>query len=161
MTRQMRRKEKQMDSKAAEALLQRGEYGVLCTCGEDGYPYGVPVNYVYEGGSIYFHCAMSAGKKLENICRNEKVSFTVVGDTQVLAEKFSEKYESVIAFGRAYEVPMERKTDALLKLIEKYSPEYKEEGVCYIERAKGKTGVYEIKVEFLTGKSANRQNEKQ
>ncbi len=33
--------------------------------GEDGYPYGVPVNYVVDKDKIYFHCAKDAGHKVE------------------------------------------------------------------------------------------------
>jgi nitroimidazol reductase NimA-like FMN-containing flavoprotein (pyridoxamine 5'-phosphate oxidase superfamily) len=48
----------------ASRLLATGEYGVLSTVGEDGQPYGMPLNYVYKNDVICFHCAR-VGPKIE------------------------------------------------------------------------------------------------
>ncbi|NLB53024.1 MAG: hypothetical protein GX808_08820 [Syntrophomonadaceae bacterium] len=53
-------------------LLKAGEYGVLSSVSENGYAYGVPLNYVYFDNSIYFHCA-AEGRKLDDIKKNDKV----------------------------------------------------------------------------------------
>ena len=150
MFQEMRRKEKQVTPPEAEAILQKGEYGILSTMGENGYPYGIPVNYAYENGIICFHCAKDTGHKLTNIKNHSQVCFTVVGATEILPAKFSTKYESAIAFGTAREASDKRKS--LMLLIEKYSPEFIEPGKKYIESALDKTDVYEIIVEHLTGK---------
>lgn len=50
----------------ATAILDVAEFGVLSTIGNDGQPYGVPLNYIYKDRAIYFHCAV-AGQKLDNI----------------------------------------------------------------------------------------------
>ncbi len=82
--------------------------------GEDGFPYGVPISYVYNSGHLYFHSAME-GKKLRNIAFNPKIQFVVVGDTEVLDSKFSTNYESVMAFGTAEEIiDSEEKIRALM-----------------------------------------------
>jgi len=58
MNRSMRLKDRQMSKESVIELLERGKYGVLSSVDEDGQPYGVPVNYVFDGNeSIYFHCA--------------------------------------------------------------------------------------------------------
>ena len=57
MFREMRRKRQQLPREEAEAVLRRGSFGVLAVHGEDGYPYAVPLSYVYWNGKIYFHCA--------------------------------------------------------------------------------------------------------
>lgn len=147
----MRRKEFAMTKEDAEELLKRGEYGVLSTADENGIPYGVPLNYAYDGKKIYFHCAPEVGRKIENISVNKKVSFTVVGKVVRVPEKFSTRYESVIIGGTA-EVADEKEY-ALALLIEKYSPEFTEKGAKYIERAAYKTAVYAVTVEELCGKS--------
>jgi uncharacterized protein len=67
--------------------------------------------------------------------------------------KFSTKYKSVIAFGSANEIDREEKEMALLKLIEKYSPEFLEEGKLYISRAKDATSVIKISIDHMTGKT--------
>lgn len=151
MFKEMRRKNRSLDTEQALEILERGVYGVLSTAGENGYAYGVPVNYVYQNGSIYFHSARE-GNKLDNIRYCDKVSFCVVGDAKPIPEKFSCLYESVITFGKAVEVQGAEKEEALLALVQKYSAEYREAGAEYIKRAADKTGVIKITIEHLTGK---------
>lgn len=155
MNHMMRRKDKLLPQDEAIQIVEKADYGVLATVGEDGYPYGVPINYVFMDGKIYFHCAKGVGHKLENIRASEKVCFTVVGNTQLVPEAFSTNYESVVAFGTAKQAT-ENKFDALVKLIEKYSPEHRENGVKYIERAIDKVSVIEVSIDKLTGKKATR-----
>ena len=72
--------------------------------GDDGYPYTVPVSFVYqEGGTgfgtIGFHCAKT-GHKIDSIRRNNKVSFTVIDRDEVMPMERTTKFTSVIAFGQ-------------------------------------------------------------
>lgn len=147
----MRRKEFAMTKDDAEELLKNGEFGVLSTADENGIPYGVPLNYAYDGKKIYFHCAPEVGRKLDNISVNSKVCFTVVGKVVRVPEKFSTRYESVIVGGTA--AVADEKEYALALLIEKYSSEFTEAGAKYIERSAYKTAVYAITVSELCGKS--------
>ena len=154
MFREMRRMDKAMNHEAAIELLHNCEYGTLSTIGSDGYPYGVPLNYAYKDNAIYFHCA-TEGHKLDNIVENSKVSLCVVGDTELIPEKFSTKYESVIVFGRANLVTDDNeKKAALLILIEKYAPDYTESGKKYISNDFNKTKVVRINIDHITGKKA-------
>ncbi|MCP4630772.1 MAG: hypothetical protein GY850_45770 [bacterium] len=43
---EMRRKDKEIGTDETIKLLTECEYGVLSTVGDDGQPYGVPLNYV-------------------------------------------------------------------------------------------------------------------
>jgi hypothetical protein len=147
----IRRKDREISSEEAKRLLAEGEYGFLSTAGANGKPYGVPLSYACLKGSIYFHCAR-AGHKLENIAHNPTVSFSVVGRTKVLPDQFATEYESVIVFGTACEVEGAEKLDALLGLLEKYSPGFIEEGKRYIEQMDSATKVFRIDIENLTGK---------
>lgn len=73
----MRRKQCEItDSEVIRDLLLRCRVGRLATVGVDGYPYIVPVNYVFDRGSIYFHCAHQ-GEKIGNIVRDSRVCFEV------------------------------------------------------------------------------------
>lgn len=154
MFRKMRRMDKAMDEAAALELLKKCEFGIISTVGSDGYPYGVPVNYAYKDGFIYFHCA-TTGHKLDNIIENNKVSFCAVGESKIISEKFSTKYESVIAFGKASIVEDDNeKREALLEIIKKYSPNFMESGKKYIENDCDKALVVKIEVEHITGKKA-------
>ena len=40
-----------------EAVLASAQRGILAVHGENGYPYGLPINYVFLDGKIYFHRA--------------------------------------------------------------------------------------------------------
>lgn len=151
MFRKMRRNDRQSTEDYAIALLEKCEYGVLSTVNKDGYPYGVPLSYVYKDASIYFHSAVE-GHKLDNIAANHNVSFCVVGEKKTLPEKFTTSYESVVVFGQASQVAGVEKKAALLALVTKYSPDYLEKGKAYIENSSDKTTVIKITIEQITGK---------
>jgi hypothetical protein len=151
-TYKMRKIERQMEQEDSLSLLHNGLYGVLSTVDNNGQPYGVPLNYVCNENNIYFHCALE-GHKLENIKNNHKVSFTVVGDTEIMASKFSIAYESVILFGIISKVEDENEKGlALRNLVDKYSSEFIEEGEIYVENSKNRCAVYKIAIQSLTGK---------
>ncbi len=152
MHRGVRRKDRESSPEMATQLLAQGEYGFLATAGLDGQAYGVPMNYVFKNNSLYFHCAPE-GHKLDNIRANNKVSFCVVGKAKVLPDKFSTEYESVIAFGTAVEVQGEEKAQALLNLLEKYSPDYLEEGKAVMTKYLDKTSVIKMDLQHITGKA--------
>jgi hypothetical protein len=148
----MRRKDKAMQDGAIIGLLHNGEYGVLSTVDGNEQPYGVPLNYVLMNNCIYFHCALE-GHKLDNLALNHKVSFCVVGRTNLLPAEFSTEFESVIVFGRASVIAGEERYQALKALIEKYSPEFVSEGSAYIEKFDSRTRVVKIEINRMTGKA--------
>lgn len=123
MFREMRRVRQQLLPAACEEILHRRGTGVLAVHGEEGYPYAVPLNYVYLNGRIYFHCARR-GHKLDAIAENEKVSFCVIDHDEVLAEKLTTLYRSVIVFGRASVVEdSAEKREAVTALSRALAPE--------------------------------------
>lgn len=108
----------------ALAILAKGEYGVLCTASADGQPYGVPLNYCYDKdkGRVYFHCAKD-GVKLTMLSQNQRVSFVVVTQADLVPEKLDTSYESVIVTGRAAVVTDDSEVlHALVLLCEQLSP---------------------------------------
>jgi hypothetical protein len=149
--RPMRRKDRQIDEQQARELLARCQHGVLSTVGPEGEPYGVPISYALHGDEIVFHCAIE-GRKLENLAASPRASFCVVGETELLPESFSIRYESAIAEGRVRELAGEEKLTALALLIDKYAPDYRKEGAEYIARAHQDTRVFAIAIETLSGK---------
>jgi hypothetical protein len=150
--RPLRRKDRATSKDEALTLLMKAEYGVLSTVTEDGKPYGVPLNFCMIGNGIYFHCAVE-GQKIDNIEKNKSVSFCVVGKTEVLPVKFATRYESVIVTGEIEEVFDPDKQIALEGLLQKYSAEFVEKGLEYIEGFKNKTRVFKINVTELSGKA--------
>ena len=83
MFREMRRKKQVLPQAEAEAVLRKGTSGVLSLAGDDGYPYGVPISYVYADGKLYFHSATS-GHKLDAVRRNSKASFCVIDQDEIV-----------------------------------------------------------------------------
>ena len=147
----IRRQDRLLDESRARGLLQVGEYGVLSMATEQG-GYGVPINYVLVGDTLYLHCAPE-GRKLRAIGANERVSFCVVGHSRVVSEHFTTEFESVIAHGRARVVEAEDERRMALKaIVDKYSAEYAEEGFAAIERSLHRTAVIAVKIESYSGK---------
>lgn len=146
----MRRKDRQMSKSEAEDVLRTGEYGILSTTNSVGYPYGIPLNFAFDGRTIYFHGAKDAGEKFFAFERSSKACFTVVRNSQVHPEQFSSAFESCIVFGRVRKA--ENPRTGLQRLIEKYSPEFLEEGEAYIDRAISHTAVFQFDIENVCGK---------
>ena len=153
MFRDMRRKRQQLSKEACDEILYSGTSGVLALSGDDGYPYAVPISYVYDGDKLYFHCAKS-GHKLDAIRREPKASFCVIGADDVVPEKYTTRYRSVIAFGtvRILERDAERRA-AAEALAEKYAPkEPQASREAEIARYWDTLCALEMTVEHLTGK---------
>lgn len=148
----VRRTDREITAHEATELFLKCKYGTLSTVGSDGQPYGIPLSYTFNNNCIYFHCALT-GHKLENIESNPKVSFCVVGNTKVLPEKFATEYESAVAFGIASEVHGPERNDALMWVVEKYSPEFVEEGKKYIDQKDNATRVFKIEISHMSGKA--------
>ena len=155
MFREMRRKRQELSREETAAILHRGTNGVLALAGDEGYPYAVPVSYVYDGTYIYVHGA-KAGHKIDAVAREEKASFCVVDQDQIVPEKDTTYFRSAIVFGRMQVVEDEgEKRTAIEKLSEKYSPEHTEERR---NKAIGKDWkplcILRLTIEHMTGKEA-------
>lgn len=154
MFRKMRNSRRELPREEAKRILLEGKNGILAVAGDEGYPYAVPMSYAYREGKLYFHSALS-GHKLDAITRDEKVSFCVIAQDNIVPEKFTTRYQSAIAFGKAALVTDgAEKRLALMALVEKYAPDHLESGRRYIEADLEKTAVIKVTIEHLTGKSS-------
>ena len=159
MFREMRRIKQQISREECAEILQRATSGVLGLHGDDGYPYTVPVSFVYqEGGTglgtIGFHCAKT-GHKIDAIRRNNKVSFTVIDRDEVMPRERTTKYCSVIAFGHARiledEEEMRRAANAVgAKYSKGFEDLYMQETEDTIRE--GRLCCVEITIDHMTGK---------
>lgn len=157
MFRDIRKKKRVLSTEDAINILQEGQEGVLSTISENGYPYGVAVNYVYHNNCIYFHCA-NKGHKIDNLTHNNKVSFFVNSDITILPKDFTTHYKSTVVFGRASIVTYDEKRNAIIAIGEKYSYPHMEEGLKYIDKAINAFTVVKIEIDHLTGKYSNGTN---
>ena len=154
MFREMRRKKQELTEERTIEVLKRCTAGTLAVIGDGGYPYSVPLSYVYDGGKIYFHCA-SEGHKLDAINKDSRVSFSVIDNDQIVQEKYTTYFRSVIVFGKAHVIEdQDAKRTALEKLALKYSPDYREGIADEIDGSFKAVRMVQIDIEHMTGKEA-------
>lgn len=154
MSREMRRKKQVLTTEESVDILKNGTTGVLGLIGDDGYPYTVPINYLYLDNKIYFHCAKS-GHKIDAINNQPKASFTVVGKDTVVPHEFTDYFKSVIAFGKICIMEDgDAKRKAIKAFTQKYSSQYMDEGIRTIDKHWDRLCMLEFTVEHLSGKQA-------
>lgn len=153
MFREMRRINQLLSIEETEAVMKRCTNGVMACIGDEGYPYAVPLSYVYYNSKIYFHTAKT-GHKIDAVLRNPKVSFSVIGEDTVVSEKFTTYYRSVIAFGKARITEGEEYREAFRALVDKYSGDQPEEARQNEINTCSNAYIIAIDIEHITGKEA-------
>lgn len=154
MLEKMRREKQALDEAEIEQILARGASGVLALMDKDGYPYAVPLSYVYVDGKIYFHSAKT-GHKIDAVRFCDKASFCVIDKDDVRPKKYTTFYKSVIAFGKAEIVQSEEETlSAMRALGEKYYPNHDEALEVELAKFKSAFAVIKFSIEHITGKQA-------
>lgn len=155
MFRPMRRIRQQLSQEECQAVLARGTSGVLALSGDEGYPYALPISYVYHDGKLYFHCAKS-GHKLDAIRRESKVSFCVIDQDQIVPQEYTTYFRSVIAFGRMRILEDDGEKRAAIEALSlKYAPKEPQEHLDrVIEKEWAPLCILEMTLEHLSGKQA-------
>ena len=102
MFRKMRRSPQALSEEEIRDMLVRETRGVLSVQGDDGYPYGFPINHFYdeEDGKLYFHGA-DFGHHIDAIKRDPKVSYCVFGQDTQKEGDWAKYVKSVVIFGKA------------------------------------------------------------
>lgn len=154
MFREMRRNKQQLSDEECKAILERATSGVLGVIGDGGYPYTVPMSYVYADGKIYLHSA-TTGHKVDAIRADDRVSFCVIDADDVAPAKYTTFYRSVIAFGRARIIDDEDQKLATLRILgDKYNRNQDEALDAEVAKGFARLHMIEIDIEHLTGKQA-------
>jgi len=149
----VRRQDRLLDRQRAFEIIEQSEYGVLSMSDSDGTPYGIPLNYVWDGNeNIYIHCAPD-GRKLRMIQRNSRVAFCIVGRVELRPELFTTAYESVVMRGRAEVVDsVEERWRAIRLILGKLSADHEATGMKYSEKSFGRVAIIKIIIESFSGK---------
>ena len=154
MFRPMRRTGQQLPDEEARAILSNATSGVLALLGDEDYPYAVPLSHVYHNGKLYFHGAMN-GHKADAVRRHPKASFCVIAADDVVPQRFTTRYRSVIAFGRVREVLDEtEKREAIEALARRFGSAHMKRGEEEIRESWDHLCMIALDVEHLTGKAA-------
>ena len=156
MFREIMRKKQSLSQDKIIEILKTEKRGVLSVLGDNGYPYGVPMNYWYneENGKLYFHSG-KVGHKVDAMAMNEKVSFCVYDSGYRKEGEWALNISSVIIFGKISIVEdFEQAMDICRCLSLKYTLD-----TTYIEEEIRKVGnatlCYELSPEHITGKLVN------
>ncbi|MBQ6165008.1 MAG: pyridoxamine 5'-phosphate oxidase family protein [Clostridia bacterium] len=152
MFREMRRDRQKLGAEECERILKTAKRGVLSLLGDGGYPYGVPMDFVYENGKIYFHSAVE-GHKVDALKRCDRVSFCVVNEGEKEPGEWWYRFSSVIVFGRIGIVADEQARIAALRMLGlKFYPT-EEEVDAEIKKDAARALILEIDIEHMSGKT--------
>jgi nitroimidazol reductase NimA-like FMN-containing flavoprotein (pyridoxamine 5'-phosphate oxidase superfamily) len=149
----MRRFKQQLSEEECRKILREQKRGVLSLLGDDGYPYGIPMNHWFSetDGVIYFHSA-KAGHKLDAIKACDKVSFCVHDEGYRNPGEWALNIKSVIVFGK---VNIIDNIDTAIEISRRLSYKYTSDS-DYIEeeirRAGSRVLVFELVPEHISGK---------
>ncbi len=153
MFRELRRKKNEIGLDEAKRLLKTERRGVLSMIGDEGYPYGIPLNYFYSEaeGKIYFHGARE-GHKVDSLRKCDKICFTVYGNEFSKEGEWAPYVQSAVVFGRCHMInDQDRAIELARKLAEKYYPDK-----SLIDEEIAKSGrsvqLFEIEIEHISGK---------
>ena len=153
MFREMLRKKQQLTQEACIEILKKEPRGVLSVLGDDGYPYGMPMNHYYceEDGKIYFHSGKN-GHRVDAVKHCDKASFCVYDGGFRREGEWAMNISSVIVFGRIEMIEDQEQIYKIARLLS-YKFTNDEE---YIEREIQKSGpgtmMFALVPEHMTGK---------
>ncbi len=125
MFRKMRRFKQELPAEECCELLKTQVRGVLSLLGEDGYPYGLPIDYWYneEDGKLYFHGAKE-GHKIDAIRACDKASFCIRDEGWREEGEWPLHFRSVIVFGRIAPVTDKAMAERICReLCRKFTPD--------------------------------------
>lgn len=154
MFREMRRKNQLLTKEEAEKILENGTSGTLALLGDEGYPYCVPISYVYNNNKIYFHSAKS-GHKIDAVKNCDKASFCVIDKDEVKPQEYTTYFRSVITFGRIHVIDDKDELISALSLLgERYNPGHSSDCIAEINKFINNVCVLCLEIEHMTGKAA-------
>jgi nitroimidazol reductase NimA-like FMN-containing flavoprotein (pyridoxamine 5'-phosphate oxidase superfamily) len=151
--RKMRRFKQQLSDIETLEIVKRAKTAILGVNGDGGYPYTVPINYVYSDNKIYFHGA-KAGHKFEAIQKNNKVTLSIVDKDDIVKAELTTYFRSVSIFGLAKILDTDEEIFRAAEVLGLKYNENKEAVDKEIEREWRALCCIEISIEHMTGKEA-------
>ena len=153
MFREVARKKQSLEMSRIVEILNGEKRGVLSVHGENGYPYGLPMNYWYneENGYIYFHSG-EKGHKIDAINSDNRVSFCVYDEGFRKDGEWALNISSVIVFGEIHIVEdLEKSVEIFRRLSLKFTSDMEYIDLEIQQYAK-ETFCYELRPKHITGK---------
>lgn len=153
----LRRVDLAMEDAAARAFLVEGRSGRLATVGPDGWPYVVPMLYVFAADVVYLHGSKAIGHLRTNLDHDTRVCFLVDEPGEVYAcGRFecdsSLSYRSVMVFGQIRTIDdTDESRRFLAAFMSKYSPDNLGRPKGFFPRLEH-IAVYALRIDKLSGK---------
>lgn len=156
MFRKMRRFKQETSLKECEDILNSETRGVLSVIGENGYPYGIPVDFYYDKAdkAIYIHGAKE-GHKIDSIKKDNKVCFTTYNKGFLKDGDWALNSTSVIIFGKAELIADINITEEKCRKLASRVYPSKEEIDDEIKHGLSRVQLIKINIEHMTGKLIN------
>ena len=156
MFRPMQRIRQALTGEECSEVLREQVRGVLSVLGDDGYPYGIPINHYYceEDGKLYFHGGMT-GHKLDALRRCDKASFCVYDEGFRRDGDWALNIRSVIVFGRVEFIENREKIFEMSRRLSRKFTRDEDYIEREIERSGGHTLMFALVPEHITGKLVN------
>ena len=153
MFREMLRKKQQLTQEACIEILKKEPRGVLSVLGDDGYPYGMPMNHYYceEDGNIYFHSGKN-GHRVDALKHCDKASFCVYDGGFRREGEWALNISSVIVFGRIELIEDQEKIYKIARLLSYKFTNDEEYIECEIQKSGPGTMMFALVPEHMTGK---------
>ena len=153
MFREMRRSPQALSHEEMIDLLKTETRGVMSVQGDDGYPYGFPINHYYdeEANRIYIHGA-NFGHRVDSVRRDPKVSYCVFGQDYQVEGDWAKYVKSVIVFGKAELIEEQDEVIRISRLLCDKFPCPQEYVETEISKDAGRTLIVAIDVEDMNGK---------
>ncbi len=157
----MIRADRQMSNEDTRAYLRQHCVAHVGTSDASGWPYVVPLMYVYEGGDLlYLHTGPHQGHFLANVRENPRICLQLDESgwhpNQPTAFDSTLVYKSVIAFGnvRIMEDPglVEKKTWFFDRLLERLKDDKSNYQKPYPSAMLERIYLFEVELEIVTGK---------
>ena len=156
MFREMRRFKQQISNEECIRILKEQPRGVLSLIGDNGYPYGIPLDHWYceDDGRLYFHGAKE-GHKIDSVKACDKASDCVMDQGFRKDGEWALNISSVIVFGRIKLVEDSEKAKMICtEICSKFTDD--EEYLAHeLEHAFPRVQCLELIPEHITGKLVN------
>ena len=148
----MRRLDLVLSQEEAIAIVDENQFAVLCLNDPAGRPYGLPMDYVRQGNSLYFH-GSKEGRKVNSMKATPWACAVIIGENEIVPNKFGRKYKSVIVEGgiELIDEP-EFKRKVMTWVVKRKSPDYFEKGLTVIKKMLDRVLVYKMNMETVSGK---------
>ncbi len=153
MFRKMRRPDQALPEEDCLQILKTEKRGVLSVIGDDGYPYGTPINHFYNeaDGRLYFHGG-KIGHKVDAMRACSKVSYCVFDSGTRIEGDWALTFRCVIVFGHMEFIEDSAEIERICRLLSAKFTDDQAYTDAEVRRALSRTLVYALTPEHMTGK---------